>query len=167
MCGVKVGVFKTGPEGLFGTDQTIGTTQFPLIDPIPTLIVHVFGLFLPITSAYNLLFLSSLAMCAGVLRWMFLADSEEPSGEIPLVLLVCTSPMIWGSLNSGLTEDWGLFFPMLAIIALKRNQMIVGRNMGCHCSVLGLGAWLDVGNSWFPFMPCFISVQDVNFSKCG
>ena len=96
MCGVKVGGFKTVLEGLFGTDQTIGTTQFPLIDPIPTLIVHIFGLFLPLT-AYNVLFLSSLAMCAGVLRGMFLADSEERSGEIPLVLLMCTSPMIWGS----------------------------------------------------------------------
>ena len=90
--------FQDWPQGLFGTDQTIGTTQFPLIDPIPTFIVHIFGLFLPMTSAYNVLFLSSLAMCAGVLRWMFLADFEERSGEIPLVLLMCTSPMIWGSL---------------------------------------------------------------------
>ena len=128
--------FQNWPEGLFGTDQTIGTTQFPLIDPIPTLIVNAIGLFLPLTSAYNLLFLSSLAISAGVMRWMFLSDSEEPSGDISLILLVCASPMIWGSLNSGLTEDWGLFFPMLAIIALKRKQ------------IRWAGIWVAVAAYW-------------------
>ena len=128
--------FQNWPEGLFGTDQTIGTTQFPLIDPIPTLIVHVVGLFLPLTSAYNLLFLSSLAMCAVVMRWMFLVDYDGQLEEMHLILLVCTSPIIWGSLNSGLTEDWGLFLPMLAIIALKRNQMSFA------------GIWVAVAAYW-------------------
>ena len=43
---------------------------------------------------------------------------------------------MWGSLNSGLTEDWGLLLPMLAIISLRKDQTVQA------------GVWTAVSAYW-------------------
>ncbi len=128
--------FQDWPNGLLGTDQTIGTTKFPLIDPIPTLLVNLFSLLVTLSSAYNLLFVSSLVLSAWVMRFIPVGTTEDPSVEMPLMVLMLTSPIVWGSLNSGLTEDWGLFLPMLAIISLRKNQTVQA------------GVWTAVSAYW-------------------
>lgn len=116
--------FQDFPEGLFGTDQTIGTNTFPLIDPLPTLIVNVLTVFLSLSLAYNILFVLSLVLSALAIRAMPVGSSEDHSVDLPLILLMFASPIVWGSLNSGLTEDWGIFFPILAIVSINRNNIV-------------------------------------------
>lgn len=110
------------PNGLFGTDQTVGTTSFPIIDPIPTAMVNLFDFFVSLSSAYNLLLLLSLGLSAVVMSNMAL--ESDPVTEPAFLLLIVCSPIFWGSLNSGLTEDWGLFLPILALISISRKQPV-------------------------------------------
>lgn len=116
--------FKDFPDGLFGTEQTIGTKTFPLIDPLPTLIVNVVGLFVSLSSAYNILFVLSLVLSAAAMRRMPVGTLEDQSADVSLILLLFVSPIFWGILNSGLTEDWGVCLPILAIVSLHRKHMV-------------------------------------------
>ena len=118
----QLGDLRIGPSGLFGTEQTIGTGYFPIIDLIPTVVINFFALFIPISSAYNAFLLCSLVLSLVVIKG--LASDSDPITDRALLFLILSSPIIWGSLNSGLTEDWGLFLPILALISIDRKNAV-------------------------------------------
>ena len=53
-----------------------------------------------------------------------LASDSEPITDRLTLFLLLSSPIIWGSLNSGLTEDWGLFLPILALVSIDKKQTV-------------------------------------------
>ena len=126
--------FENWPSGLFGTGKTVGTDYFPIIDPIPTLMINLFAWFIPLSSSYNVFLLSSLTLSIVVIRGM--AVDSDPITERALLFLLLSSPIIWGSLNSGLTEDWGLFLPILALISIDRKQVVQA------------GVWVAIAAYW-------------------
>lgn len=113
------------PSSLFGTSKTVGTESFPLIDPIPTFLVSILTTCMSLSSAYNLLFLGSMVCFAIAMRqFEIVGDNANAASEISLVVLAMTSPIVWGSLNSGLTEDWGLFLPVLALMFTAHKRIV-------------------------------------------
>ena len=135
-CGVKAGVFRIFL--MVCLDSTNNRNQtFPLIDLLPSIIVNAFGLLFPFSLAYNILFVLSLALCAWVMRWLPVRSSEETSVDILRIVLMLSSPIMWGSLNSGLTED-GVFFTCDGDCRSQSSSCSPGRFMGSLGCILGL-----------------------------
>jgi len=155
------------PSSLFGTSKTVGTQSFPLIDPIPTVLVSLLTVFMSLSNAYNLFLLGSIALFATAMRRLEIGDCESKSSvEIAVVALTLTCPIVWGSLNSGLTEDWGLFLPALALVCIAQKRiglagccvvaaaywgLVLGWMSAILVSVFALMhrlSWRDIGKLW-------------------
>lgn len=125
------------PSSLFGTSKTVGTESFPLIDPIPTLIISLLTFFVSLPSAYNLVFLGSISLFATAMKKFEMGEGDSNTfSEMAIVALAMTCPIVWGSLDSGLTEDWGLFIPALALVFVAQKRIVLA-----GCCVVGAAYW--------------------------
>jgi len=115
-----------------GTDLALGTSVWPVIDPLTTLLMAGLGRLVGVVAAYNTGLL--LAVALAFLGGAWLARHE---GGQPLVggLALALAPCFMGSLASGLTEDAALG---LAAVALG---LVGGRGWR---SGLGLGLCLGL-----------------------
>ncbi len=130
--------FSDFPNTFRGTDITVGTQDFPVIDVLPTVIVSLFRTVLSLANAYNALFVLSLVvnawMVSNMLYWEAhkktvgqtreTTESELAFWLIPYVLTLST-PIFWGAFNSGLTEDWGIGLTALSIGLLHRKRFVI------------------------------------------
>ena len=125
------------PSSLYQTDWTSHTQNFPLIDVLPTIISNLFGVF-DIAFGYNCMAIFSVMLCFyGGYR---LAISQEGNGVVG-GLVLCASPIFWGSINSGLTEDFGL-----GLVALVFAHFCSPHT---HTKKWWLGALLVSGMAWW------------------
>ena len=88
--------FQDFPDGLFGTAQTIGTKTFPLIDPVTDTHRQCIRIVSPSHGVHIMYCFLSLALCAWVMRWIPVSDSEEHPLISPRIVLMLSSPMMWG-----------------------------------------------------------------------
>ena len=144
------------PESLMGTDLTVGTESFPLIDPIPTILTSIWSTFLGLNGAYNLLFIASILACA----WSGSQLAELEQGHILTgSLVLSTSPIIWGLFNSGLTEDWGVVLTIGSMIALYKSRVVISGLL------LGATAYWGLVLGWmsaiFLSLVCIVIRKDV------
>ncbi len=130
--------FSDFPSTLRGTNLTIGTEDFPVIDVLPTVIVSLFRTVLSLSNAYNALFVCSLILNAVLISNLLCLDTRIHDTRemgiinetnlgfrlIPYVLTLST-PIFWGALNSGLTEDWGIGLTALSIGFLYRKRFVM------------------------------------------
>ncbi len=113
--------FDNFPNYLRGTDQTVHTDNFPLIDVIPTTLIFILKQVVSVPTAEVVFCLLMIGINAVVLR-SFVDEIDFPNS---IVLLGVSTPILWGSYNSGLTEDWGLCFTMLSVIALRQDKLFI------------------------------------------
>ena len=139
------------PHELFGTDRTVGTEYFPLIDPIPTICVSILQTILSLSTAYMLFVVVTMAVNARTISILAqetssIAGSNNDQSEslnsvIPL-LLAFSTPILWGAVNSGLTEDYGIFLTATTIILLRRKKVVLSG------VVLALSAYWGLVLGW-------------------
>lgn len=113
--------FDHFPNYLRGTEKTVHTHNFPLMDVIPSLVIFILKQVFSLPIAEVIFCLSMIAVNTLVLR-DFVEETDFPNS---IVLLGVSTPILWGSYNSGLTEDWGLCFTMLSVIALRQDKLLL------------------------------------------
>ena len=126
-------------DGLFGTSKTVGTNTFPAIDILPSILVGLAAKIVSLPIAYNLLVIFSVLSMGWMGALLFKQESGDPFVG---VVLLTTSPIFWGIINSGLTEDFGVFLVIAtAILCLRKNHLVAG-------VFLGITAYWGLLQSW-------------------
>ena len=142
--------FQDFPHSLFGTEHTVGTAYFPLIDPIPTVCVSILKIILSLSTAYMVFVVVTMAFNAQAISVLTeetssvvsqSAQQESLHRMIPLILTFST-PILWGAFNSGLTEDYGIFLTAPTIILLCRKRYVLSG------LVLALSAYWGLVLGW-------------------
>ena len=111
------------PQWAAGTDLTVGTSVFPAIDPIPTLISALFTRLGGPSFGYNswVFFAVFLTACGG-----YVLSLREQGDPFIGALVLAWSPLYLGAVESGLTEDMGLGIVALALALLKNRPIWSG-----------------------------------------
>lgn len=100
-----------------GTDLALGAGTWPVIDPLPTLLLGAAGRLLGVVAAWNLGLLLFVAVAFLGGAWLARREGGEPVvGGLALAL----APCFLGSLSSGLTEDGALGLSAVVLGLLAR-----------------------------------------------
>ena len=119
--------FEDIPASFMGTQKTIGTEHFPIIDFIPALFSHFFHLFWNWSTSYNAMVIAFILL--GIIGMYQLAESEKADGLSASIILFA-SPIFWGSINSGLTEDFAIGLVGLILAFRNKNPWLLGLLLG-------------------------------------
>lgn len=131
------------PSWPAGTDLAVGADPWPVIDPLPTLLIATGGRLLGTIASHNLWALLSIPLSfAG--GWMLAArvNGHRWVGAITLAMW----PPLMGARASGLTEDLSIGLAAMALAHLGRPGWAAGLKTGL---LLGALAWCGLLNAWF------------------
>ncbi|MDP6933970.1 MAG: hypothetical protein QGG40_13685 [Myxococcota bacterium] len=126
-----------------GTSLAVGTEDWPVIDPLPTLLAAGIGRLLGVVAGYNAWLLGSVALAfAGGATLARRVNGNPWVGGVALAL----APSLVGSLASGLTEDGALGLAALGL-ALVTERSLARVLLAGVC--LGLLAWCGLVLAWY------------------
>ncbi len=126
------------PTWSTGTSLTLGTEYFPSIDPIPTIISILFSFIGGTAFGYNSWV--CLAMFFAAYGGFQLCKKEGGDPWIGAIILAW-SPIMLGSVASGLTEDMAVGVTALAFALLGSRPIISGL-------LLGIVGWCGLVLGW-------------------
>lgn len=126
-------------EGFRGTNRTVGTENFPVIDWIPSIFIGMMSWGVSLEASYNLWIITTLFALG--LSVVYLVQNEG-GHVLSAVVVTSISPILWGAINSGLVEDWGLALVVLIWLLFQREKYVL---VGV---ILGITAYMGLLHAW-------------------
>ena len=127
-------------EGFHGTNRTIGTAEFPVIDLLPSIIIGAMSLVISLEASYNIWVLIMIATFGFSIAHLV---KNEDGHVLSGVLVACLSPIFWGPINSGLIEDLGLTLVVLTWLLFHRKKYVLtGVALGSIAYIGLLQSWM-------------------------